>query len=132
MGDFFKNHGSQTPSQRPLNFSGSHKPSPPSSGNYSRGYDQRFTQPNVEAFRKQPHVENQSAIDSRPTVSGEMFFLQIHNSYIVTETEEGFVIIDQHALHERIIYEDLRSRISDGKLQSQRLLIPETFEITQS
>lgn len=132
MGDFFKNHSSQTPSQRPLNFGEPHKAYPSSSGNYSGGYKERFSQPNVEVFRKQPQGEMLPAIDSTPAVSGGVTFLQIHNSYIVTETEEGFVIIDQHALHERIIYEDLRSRISDGKLQSQRLLIPETFEVTNS
>ena len=59
-------------------------------------------------------------------------YLQLHNSYIVTQTEDGFVIIDQHALHERVIYEDLCRRIERGKLESQRLLIPETFEITDA
>jgi DNA mismatch repair protein MutL len=57
-------------------------------------------------------------------------YLQVHNSYIVTETDEGFVIIDQHALHERIIYEDLTRKVSTGTLQSQRMLIPETLSIT--
>ncbi len=59
-------------------------------------------------------------------------FLQIHDSFIVVETDDGFVIIDQHALHERIIYEDLRRRIASGKLESQKLLIPETFELTDA
>jgi len=59
-------------------------------------------------------------------------FLQIHDSYIVTETEEGFCIIDQHALHERIMYENLCRRIKAGKLESQKLLLPESFEITAS
>ncbi len=59
-------------------------------------------------------------------------FLQVHNSYIVTQSDEGFVIIDQHALHERIIYEDLCRKITSGPLESQRLLIPETFDITDA
>jgi len=69
-----------------------------------------------------------------PVTEAEMpsRFLQLHNSYIVTQTEEGFVIIDQHALHERIIYEDLCRRVARGQLESQRLLIPETFEITDA
>jgi DNA mismatch repair protein MutL len=54
----------------------------------------------------------------------------VHDSYIVAESENGFVIIDQHALHERIIYEELCRRVSTGSLESQRLLIPDTFEIT--
>ncbi|MHC4061661.1 MAG: DNA mismatch repair endonuclease MutL [Planctomycetota bacterium] len=59
-------------------------------------------------------------------------FLQIHDSFIVTQTEDGFIIIDQHALHERIIYQDLSRRISTGKLESQKLLIPESFELTDA
>ncbi len=59
-------------------------------------------------------------------------YLQLHNSYIVTQSDEGFVIIDQHALHERIIYEDLCRKVSEGSLASQRLLIPETFEVNDA
>lgn len=58
--------------------------------------------------------------------------IQIHDSFIITQTDEGFSIIDQHALHERIMYEDLCARISGGKLESQKLLIPETFEVTEA
>mgnify|MGYP005834944727 CR=1 FL=1 len=50
--------------------------------------------------------------------------LQVHNTYLVVETDEGVVIIDQHALHERILYEDLRRRIAERKLEAQRLLMP--------
>ena len=59
-------------------------------------------------------------------------FLQIHDSFIAAETEEGFVIIDQHALHERIVYEDLCRRIRQGKLEAQKLLIPESFQLTDA
>ncbi len=59
-------------------------------------------------------------------------FIQIHDSFIVTEDDEGFIIIDQHALHERMIYEDLCRRIRESKLESQRLLIPESFKVTAS
>jgi len=55
--------------------------------------------------------------------------LQIHDSYLVVETPEGMLVIDQHALHERILYEQLRARVRDGKLEVQRLLIPEPIEL---
>ncbi len=58
--------------------------------------------------------------------------LQLHNSYLVTESEDGLIIIDQHALHERIMYEDLLARLSRGTLEAQRLLIPETLPISSS
>jgi DNA mismatch repair protein MutL len=57
-------------------------------------------------------------------------FIQIHDSYIVEQTAEGFVIIDQHALHERMLYEMLRQRVGSGRLESQRLLLPENFDVT--
>ncbi|MEM6257879.1 MAG: DNA mismatch repair endonuclease MutL [Planctomycetota bacterium] len=53
--------------------------------------------------------------------------LQVHDSYVVTQDEHGLVIIDQHALHERIMFEEFRKRILEEKapLESQRLLMPE-------
>jgi DNA mismatch repair protein MutL len=57
--------------------------------------------------------------------------IQLHNSYLVAESEDGLVIIDQHALHERIMYEDLLARLSRGPLESQRLLIPLTLAASE-
>jgi DNA mismatch repair protein MutL len=54
--------------------------------------------------------------------------IQLHNSYLVAETPEGMVIIDQHALHERVMYEELRQRLLRGPLESQRMLIPATLQ----
>lgn len=65
-----------------------------------------------------------------PTQIDEPKYLQIHDSYIVEQTEDGFVIIDQHALHERMLYETLRQRVQQEPLESQRLLLPESFQIT--
>jgi DNA mismatch repair protein MutL len=59
-------------------------------------------------------------------------YLQIHDSYIVEQTEDGFVIIDQHALHERMLYETLRQRVQRDHLESQRLLLPESFQVTDA
>ena len=55
--------------------------------------------------------------------------LQVYNSYIVIETDEGVLIIDQHALHERILYEQLKTKLSSGPVPAQKLLIPETIEL---
>ncbi|MFW6066350.1 MAG: DNA mismatch repair endonuclease MutL [Planctomycetota bacterium] len=56
--------------------------------------------------------------------------VQIHNSYIVTQADEGLIIVDQHALHERLLYNDLHRRFAGGGLTAQRRLIPETLEVT--
>ena len=55
--------------------------------------------------------------------------IQIHNCYIVMETEEGVVVIDQHALHERILYEQLRDKVLTGHVETQKLLVPEPVDL---
>jgi DNA mismatch repair protein MutL len=54
--------------------------------------------------------------------------VQIHNMFLVTEDATGMLIIDQHALHERVMFERLLARINDASLPSQRLLLPEVVE----
>ncbi len=56
--------------------------------------------------------------------------MQIHDCYLVVETPEGITVIDQHALHERIMYEYLRERVLAGAVESQRLLVPLPVEVT--
>lgn len=58
--------------------------------------------------------------------------LQVHNQYIVTEDEQGIVIVDQHALHERVMFEYLISRVGTGSLESQRMLVPAVVEASPS
>jgi DNA mismatch repair protein MutL len=53
--------------------------------------------------------------------------IQLHNSYLVAQSDDGLIIIDQHALHERIMFEELMARMTRGALESQRLLIPATI-----
>jgi DNA mismatch repair protein MutL len=65
-----------------------------------------------------------------PALSGRVPALQVHNRYLVAESEEGVVVIDQHALHERILYEQLRAGLAGGGLAAQRLLIPEPVDLT--
>jgi DNA mismatch repair protein MutL len=77
-----------------------------------------------------PYNPPQQPITEVPTEKRR--FLQIHDSFIVAQTEEGFIIVDQHALHERVMYEDLLRRVQNGNLESQRLLIPQSFELTEA
>ncbi len=56
--------------------------------------------------------------------------MQIHDCYLVVETAEGMTVIDQHALHERVMYEYLRTRVLDGSVEAQRLLVPTTIEMS--
>ena len=67
-----------------------------------------------------------------PVPHGPQPALQIHNRYLVVETEEGLEVIDQHALHERILYETLRDKVLGGAIESQRLLVPEPVDLASS
>jgi DNA mismatch repair protein MutL len=58
--------------------------------------------------------------------------IQLHNSYLVAQSDDGLVIIDQHALHERIMYEELLARLQHGPLESQRLLIPIPVNVSEA
>ncbi len=56
--------------------------------------------------------------------------MQVYNRYLITETPEGLVVIDQHALHERILYEEIREKVLAGSAETQRLLVPEPVPLT--
>ncbi|MGD2186469.1 MAG: DNA mismatch repair endonuclease MutL [Desulfobacterales bacterium] len=55
---------------------------------------------------------------------------QLHNLYIVCESDHGLVLIDQHAAHERIFFEQLKQRSREPRSAAQRLLVPETLELS--
>ncbi|MFD1510316.1 DNA mismatch repair endonuclease MutL [Lacimonas salitolerans] len=57
---------------------------------------------------------------------------QVHENYIVAQTETGIVIVDQHAAHERLVYERLKRQMADTGVAAQALLIPEIVELSDS
>ncbi len=121
----------------------------PTSGNVPpfRPYSSGGLPSHAAANRASPHPES-SSIPSHvhttlprgvPTVpsapsphvsTAAATALQIHNRYLVTEDEAGVVVIDQHALHERILYEQLREKVLAGAMEAQRLLVPEPVALT--
>jgi DNA mismatch repair protein MutL len=56
--------------------------------------------------------------------------VQMHDRYIVVESRAGIEVIDQHALHERVLYERLKTAVAAGGLEVQRLLVPERIELS--
>ena len=56
-------------------------------------------------------------------------YLQVAKTYLVRALPDGFEIIDQHALHERLTFEELRREVGEGKVEIQRLLTPELVEL---
>jgi DNA mismatch repair protein MutL len=54
---------------------------------------------------------------------------QLHDAYIVSETADGFIIVDQHAAHERIVYERLKRQFAESRIEVQPLLIPAVVDL---
>ncbi len=67
--------------------------------------------------------------DAKPVLSEVLNAIQVHNTYLVVETSEGMLVIDQHALHERVLYEEIKERVRQGTLDVQQMLIPEPVEL---
>ncbi len=75
-----------------------------------------------------PRRDAPSSLPREPHLSS-LRVMQIHDCYLLVETDDGLTVIDQHALHERILYEQLRERVLAGPVESQRMLVPETIEL---
>jgi DNA mismatch repair protein MutL len=73
-----------------------------------------------------------AALDHERSIEGSAknIGFQIHNRYLVTQDEAGMVIIDQHALHERILYEQIKTKVLSKSLDRQRLLVPEPVTLS--
>jgi DNA mismatch repair protein MutL len=73
--------------------------------------------------------------EERPLGSDEALPLgaaraQVHENYIIAQTETGIVIVDQHAAHERLVYEKLKRQMAENGVAAQALLIPEIVEMS--
>ena len=74
--------------------------------------------------------ESSPSSDAEPSTHRTTGAMQVHNRYLVTESEDGITVIDQHALHERVLYEQLRRRIESGTIETQNLLVPEPIDLS--
>jgi DNA mismatch repair protein MutL len=89
-----------------------------------------------------PHAPLVEAPIARGGTPGEAFagesfenaapILQVRNSFVIAPDEQGVVIIDQHALHERVMFEYLSQRVLAGPLESQHMLAPAPVAIGQA
>lgn len=84
----------------------------------------------VSARVDEPEIDK----DTGEVIEGSDFPLgvargQIHETYIISQTKDGLVVVDQHAAHERLVYESLKSQIQENNVKSQLLLIPEIVEL---
>jgi DNA mismatch repair protein MutL len=84
--------------------------------------------------RAAPQQTDQVPLPSPPQpqsyLGGAVRAMQVMDCYLLVDDENGVTIIDQHALHERIMYEYLRPRVLEGRVESQQLLMPMTIELS--
>jgi len=88
-------------------------------------------QQHMDFAARDPGLVTRNFVNEQPVSSIERRFMQIHDSFIIAENDDGFVIIDQHALHERIMYEQLKKRVRNSHLESQKLLVPESLQLSK-
>lgn len=75
----------------------------------------------------QPHAESgRQSISDYPLGAARA---QLHETYIVAQTENGIIIVDQHAAHERLVYERMKAALADKGVARQGLLLPEIVDL---
>ncbi|MCK5425236.1 MAG: DNA mismatch repair endonuclease MutL [Emcibacter sp.] len=109
---------------------------PTAPSNYGTGFGDRvldFQKPLAEGFTPPVgRVENEAEI-SDETIEYPLGAArgQLHETYIISQTKDGIVIVDQHAAHERLVYERMKGHLLDNNVPRQGLLIPEVVELEQ-
>ena len=79
--------------------------------------------------KKDLPAKKQTTFWNKKYFSGLRIIGQLHNFYILCESNEGLVVIDQHAAHERIFFEQLKKGAENSMVPAQQLLVPETLEL---
>lgn len=105
---------------------------------------ERFAEPKKEfdrsAFEPGLGVIDRPSADARPAASPPPEALiarplgaaraQIHGTYVIAQTSDGLVIVDQHAAHERLVYERMKAALARAGVARQMLLIPDIVDLT--
>jgi DNA mismatch repair protein MutL len=92
--------------------------------------NQKSEIPNPQSRDPQPATRNSQTAIWQQKPFGDMRVIgQFHNTYIVCESEAGLILIDQHAAHERVLFEQFSARSTGAQSSAQRLLVPETVEL---
>ena len=92
-----------------------------------------FDLDNIQIFPSSRFEQNQQNVsfEKETTYPLGSAIAQMHGTYIISETENGIILIDQHAAHERIVLEKIRSGFLNNDMQKQILLIPEIVELSE-
>jgi DNA mismatch repair protein MutL len=81
-------------------------------------------------FAEAPQARVEPPVDTDETLPLGAARAQVHENYIIAQTATGMVIVDQHAAHERLVYERLKRQMAETGVKAQALLIPEIMELS--
>ena len=87
---------------------------------------------NAPPLAKEVEDDKEAKIQNQIELSGALLGAaraQYHKNYIISETQEGIVIIDQHAAHERLVMERMKLALTSNRIKTQLLLLPEIISL---
>lgn len=102
-------------------------------------WDKLYQQFNSRQDVSSPVETRESALNAQPDTTDTLDFgeqknavgvIQLRNRYIITPSNGGLMVVDQHRAHERILYERFLNMIESGGFSSQRLIFPEAIDLT--
>jgi len=112
---------------------------PPAPGGFlGSGYSPSYYRPSQELFDASREFQSPFAPGARVESEGQepppvaplgAARAQLHETYIVAQTADGIVIVDQHAAHERLTYERMKRQMEEGGIARQPLLVPEVVDL---
>ena len=90
----------------------------------------KFDEPAPQArnFAEEEKPQNEEELASYPLGAARS---QLHETYIVAQTKDSIVIVDQHAAHERLVYEKMKKTAAENSVKTQKLLIPQSVEMDE-
>ena len=108
----------------------------PSYAHYApTGLAEKVMQAYEPLFAAEPSARAEPIIAEAPTLQQHPLGAaraQIHENYIIAQADDGLVIVDQHAAHERLVYERFKAQLDDSGIARQGLLTPEIIELDDS
>jgi len=115
------------PTRAPSSFSQSSRNHQSASAGFKERRNLAFNNAIMDA--KMPETQDSEAISTHHPLGNAK--AQLHDTYIVAENEKGIVIVDQHAVHERIVYERMKEQFYASGIENQLLLVPEVIALQE-
>lgn len=121
------------PAAAPLAYPRVYQMERPSQQSLSRSFAYQAPEP-ISGFAEAPTARVEAMVQANEAVDHPLGAAraQVHENYIIAQTATGMVIVDQHAAHERLVYERLKRQMAETGIKAQALLIPEIVELSPS